>query len=160
LAAIVVRRPLIIALALVVLLAAGAWAVRSCQRAGWESSLRGPYAGLPFTADLTNSPVSVLPIPSRGQLEVYELVSYTNPVLVLRSGTGAIQWARLLVPEQRFGDGRTGRAGVRELRLKRLNRAKHGYEALFTCDWDWGGREGGLIDLDSEYGFKSFRISW
>jgi hypothetical protein len=157
---VVVKRTLIIAVALVALLAAGLLGIRSCQRAGWESSLRGPYVGLPFTGDLTNSPVSVLTVPSRGELQVYELVSRTNPVLVLRSDAGAVQWSRLLVPEQRFDNGRVERAGVREVRLQRLERDKHGHEVFFTCDWDWGGREGGLIDLDREYGFKSFRISW
>ena len=159
-APIVVKTTLIIALALVALLAASVFGLRSCQRAGWESSLRGPYVGLPVTGDLTNSPVSVLAVPAHGELQVYELASHTNPVLVLRSATGAVQWSRLLVPEQRLGDGPLERAGVRELRLKRLECDKNGHEIFFTCDWDWGGREGGLINLDSEYGFKSFRISW
>jgi hypothetical protein len=155
-----VKTTLIITLALAALLAASVFGLRSCQRAGWESSLYGPYAGLPFTGDLTNSPVSVLAVPSRGELQVYEFASHSNPVLVLRSGTGVVEWSRLLVPEQRFGDGSVERAGVSELRLKRLQRDKDGHEVFFTCDWDWGGREGGLIDLDSVYGFKSFRISW
>ena len=52
------------------------------------------------------------------------------------------------------------RAGVRQLRLERIDRDSQGYRVFFTCDWDWGGKEGGLIDLDREYGFRSFRISW
>ncbi len=154
------KKTVIITVVLVALLAASVLGIRSCQRAGWESSLRGPYVGLPFTDPLTNLPVSVLPVPSGGKLEVYELVSHTNPVLVLRSEAGAVQWSRWLVPEQRFGDGPVERASVHELRLKRLERDKHGHEVFFTCGWDCGGREGGLIDLDSQYGFKSFRISW
>lgn len=154
------KPPIIIAVTAVFLLAASVLGIRSCQRAGWESSLRGPYVGEAFTDHLTNSPVSVLPITSVGKLEVYELASHTNPVLALRSEAGAVQWSRLLVPEQQFGDGPVERARVRELRLKRLERDRHGHEVFFTCDWDWGGREGGLIDLDTEYGFKSFRISW
>jgi hypothetical protein len=155
-----VKATLIITLSVVALLTAGVLGLRSCQRAGWESSLRGPYVSLPFTGDLTDPPISVLPVPSRGELQVYELASYTNPVLVLRSEAGAVRWSRLLVPEQQFGDGPVERASVRELRLRRLERDKHGYEVFFTCDWDWGGREGGLIDLDRDYEFKSFRISW
>lgn len=154
------KRTLIIAVTLVALLAASLLGIRSCQRAGWESSLRGPYVGLPFTGDLTNPPVSVLAVQSRGEIQVYELASHTNPVLVLRSGAGAVHWSRLLVPEQRLDNGRVERAAVREVRLRKLERATHGHQVFFTCDWDWGGREGGLIDLDSEYGFKSFRISW
>ena len=134
--------------------------LRSCQREGWERTLFGPYAGIPFTGDLTNPPASVLPIPSHGRLEVHELPSHTAPVVALRSEQGVIQWSRLLVPERHLDDGRTEHAGVRELRLHRLERDRVGYEVFITCDWDWGGREGGLIDLDSAYGFKSFRLSW
>jgi hypothetical protein len=155
-----VKTTAIITIALAVSLIASVLGIRSCQRAGWESSMYGPYVGFPFTDPLTNSPVSVLPVPSVGKLEVYELVSHTNPVLVLRSEAGAVQWSRLLVPEQRFDNGRVERAGVREVRLQKLEHDTHGHEVFFTCDWDWGGREGGLIDLDSQYGFKSFRISW
>jgi hypothetical protein len=157
---IVVKTTWIVLAALVALIAASVLGIRSCQRAGWESSLRGPYVGLLFTGDLTNQPASVLPVPPQGKLEVYELASQSAPVLVLRSDAGAIQWSRVLVPEQRLDDGRVERAGVREVRLQRLERDKHGNEVFFTCDWDWGGREGGLIDLDSDYGFRSFRISW
>jgi hypothetical protein len=157
---IVVKAKWIVPAALVALVAASVLGIRSCQRAGWESSLRGPYFGLPFTGALTNRPTSVLAVRSHGELEVYELASYSAPVLVLRSDAGAVQWSRVLVPERRLDDGRVERAGVREVRLKRLERDKHGREVFFICDWDWGGREGGLIDLDSDYGFKSFRISW
>jgi hypothetical protein len=157
---IVVKTAWIVLAALVALIAASVLGIRSCRRAGWESSLRGPYVGLPFTGVLTNRPASVLAVSSHGKLEVYELASQSAPVLVLRSDAGAIQWSRVLVPEQRLDNGRVERAGVREVRLQRLERDKHGHEVFFTCDWDWGGREGGLIDLDSDYGFKSFRISW
>jgi hypothetical protein len=149
----------IVLAALVALIAASVLGIRSCQRAGWESSLRGPYVGLPFTGSLTKRPTSVLAVRSHGELEVYELASHLAPVLVLRSDAGAVQWS-VLVPEQRLDNGRVERVGVREVRLQRLERNKHGHEVFFTCDWDWGGREGGLIDVDSDYGFKSFRISW
>lgn len=159
-ACVVVKTTAIILVALVTVLAASVLGIRSCQRAGWESSLRGPYAGLQFSDPITNSPVSVLPVPSGGRLEVYEPVSYTNPVLVLRSQSGAVQWSRLLMPEERFGDGRVERTSVRELRLTRLEHDKQGHDVVFTCGWDWGGKERGLISLDSTYAFKSFRISW
>ncbi len=145
---------------LVGLLATSVLGIRSCQRAGWESSLRGPYSGIPFTGDFTNRAVSVLPIRSRGALEIHEVPSQANPVLVLRSEAGAVQWSRLLTPEQQFDGRQVERAGIREVQLKSLERNRHGHQVFFTCDWDWGGREGGLIDLDSEYGFKSFRIGW
>ena len=133
---------------------------QSCQRGGWESALRGPYAGLVFTNNLTNQPVSILPIPSRGQLEVHEVAFQIGPVLALRSEAGTVQWCRLLVPERKAQDGSVERAGVRALRLRRLERDRHGYEVLFSCDWDWGGREGGFIGIDNNYAFQDFRISW
>jgi len=136
------------------------WGLRSCQREGWERMLYGPYEGVAFTDDLTNSPASVLTIASHGRLEIYELPSETAPVLAPRSEDGTIQWSRMLVPQRRLDDGRTERAAVRELRLHRVERDRDGYEVFITCDWDWGGREGGLIDLDGDYGFKSFRLSW
>jgi hypothetical protein len=51
-------------------------------------------------------------------------------------------------------------AGVRQLRLQRIERDNQGYEVFFTCDWDWGGKEGGLIELGSDCEFKSFSVSW
>lgn len=147
-------------LSLIVVFVGGFLAVRSCQREGWEAALTGPYRGSSFVGDITNTPVSTLPVPSRGRLEVYELPSRTAPVLVLRSEAGDIQWSRLLAPERRGRDGEIERAAVRQFRLHRLERDGAGYEVFVTCDWEWGGHEGGLIDLDSDYGFKSFRLSW
>ena len=120
----------------------------------------GPYTGMQFTNEITNTPVSFLAIPSSGQLEVYEPANEIAPVIVMRSKDGVLQWSRLLLPEQRFEDGQVKQAAVRDLRLKRLERDRDCYEVLFSCDWDWGGKEAGLLDLDNEYRFKSFRISW
>lgn len=150
----------VLSLILIIAIVGGVFGLRSCQRAGWESSLFGPYTGQPFEGEIANPPVSMLTIPSHGRLEVYELVSEQVPVLVLRSERGAVLWSRWVLPERRLDDGSVIRAGVRQLRLVRLERDRHGFEVFFTCDWDWGGMEGGLIDLDNDYGFKSFRISW
>lgn len=134
--------------------------LHSCQRAGWERLLLGPFSGLEFTGDVTNKPVSTLSIPSHGRLEVYELASQIGPVLVLRSENGALQWSRLLVPELKMDDGKVKYDAVRELRLHKLERDKNGYEILFVCVWDWGGKEGGLINLNRDGEFNSFRLSW
>jgi hypothetical protein len=150
----------IVLVSLIALIGLSVLGLRSCQRAGWERSLWGPYSGLQFTGEITNTPVSALLIPLHGRLEVYELASQTGPVLVLRSKTGAVQWSRLLVPERRLDDGQLQQAWVRELRLEQLKQGDNGHQVLITCDWEWGGREGGLIDLDSNYGFKGFRLSW
>lgn len=49
---------------------------------------------------------------------------------------------------------------MRELRLQGLERRNTNYVVFISCDWDWGGREGGMIELDNDYGFKSFSLSW
>jgi len=64
------------------------------------------------------------------------------------------------MPEKKFNDGTVGTAGLRELRLRSLEQRRTGPVIFITCDWDWGGREGGLIDLDDACAFRSFRLSW
>ena len=134
--------------------------LRSCQRTGWERTLLGSFPGFEYTGNITNMPVSTLHIPSHGRLEVYELESQLGPLLVHRAETGAVRWSRLLVAERRFENGRVEYQWVRELRLEGIERNNGGYKVRITCDWDWGGREGGLIDLESDYDFKGFRLSW
>ena len=134
--------------------------LRSCGRKLWERTLDGPFIGRVYSESITGSPASVLIIPSRGQLEVYELKSYTNPVVLLRSPDGNIKWSRLFMPGKKFADGTIGYAGLRELRLLSLETRSTGSVVYVSCDWDWGGKENGLIDLDSDYGFKSFGLSW
>lgn len=136
------------------------WGFRSCSHAFWERTLDGPFTGTTFTGSITTTPSSVLAIPSHGQLEVHELQPLTNPVVVFRSASGAVQWSRVFVPEKKWPDGTVGHAGMRELRLQGLERRNTNYVVFISCDWDWGGREGGMIELDNDYGFKSFSLSW
>lgn len=134
--------------------------LRSCGRQFWEHTLDGPFAGTSYSGSITGAPASVLAIPSRGRLEVHELQSYTNPVVLLRSPSGDIQWSRLFIPEKKRQDGTIDHAALRELRLQSWERRGTGSVVFVTCVWDWGGREGGLIELDTDYGFKSFSLSW
>ena len=141
-------------------LAVSIWGLSSWSKDFWERTLDGPFTGAVFTGSLTTAPISVLAIPLHGQLEVHEPQSLTNPVVVLRSANGVVQWSRLIAPEIKLADGTVGRAGLRELRLKRLERRSTNYVVFITCDWDWGGKEGGLLELDNDYGFKNFSLSW
>ena len=134
--------------------------LRSCGRQFWERTLHGPFTGIAYTGSITSSPASVLAIPSRGQLEVHESQSRTNPIVLLRSASGDIQWSRLFIPQKNRQDGTVEHAGLRELRLLSWERRSTGSVVRVSCDWDWGGREGGLIALDTNYGFKSFSLSW
>lgn len=86
--------------------------------------------------------------------------SLSNPVVLLRSTSGEVQWSRLLLPEKKQPDGTIELAGLRDLRLRRWEQRSTGSVVFFSCDWDWGGKEGGLIELDANDQFKSFSLSW
>lgn len=154
------KKTLLILLPGLAVFVAALFALRSCQRQFWEHTLDGPFTGVPYSGSITTAPVSVLSIPARGQLEVHELPAHTNPVVLLRSARGDIQWSRLFRPEKKRPDGTVGHAALRELRLQGWERRGTGSVVSVTCDWDWGGRESGLIELDSDSGFKSFSLSW
>ncbi len=134
--------------------------LRSVGQRLWELKLWGPYTGVLYNGSITTSPTSVLTIPSHGQLEVHELQSHTNPVVLLRSESGDIQWSRLFLPEKKLQDGTIEHAGLRELRLLRWEPRSPDSVVFVSCNWDWGGKERGLIELDADYEFKSFSLSW
>lgn len=141
------------------LVGGGFWTVRQAGHGLWERTLDGPFVGRPFAGSITTRPSSHLDLPGRGRLEVHELSPPTNPLVIWRSFAGEVQWARLLVPE-REREGHVEQAGLRDLRLLRSEDRSTGSVVVISCDWDWGGKEGGLIDLDRDHGFKSFRLSW
>jgi hypothetical protein len=155
-----VKKTLLIVVPCLAVLVAAFFGLRSYSRHFWMHTLDGPFTGIPYSGSITSSPVSVLVIPSHGQLEVYELQSYTNPVVLLRSPGGDIQWSRLFIPEKKRQDGTVDHAALRELRLQSLEHRDTGSVVFVNCVWDWGGREAGLIALDTNYGFKSFSLSW
>lgn len=144
----------------VVMLTAAVVGFKPLQRKGWEAGLLGPYPGMPYDGAITNAPVSWLYVSPAGRLEVHEFAGLMAPVLVLRARDGSVRWSRHLLPERKRGDGPVERAGVRRLRLREWEKRKTGYCIRMTCDWDWGGPEAGLIDLNNDFGFESVRISW
>ena len=154
------KKPLRILLLVSVAILAAFLVLRSIGLRLWERSLSGPFTGVPYTGSITTAPTSALTIPSHGQLEVHELPSHPNPVVLLRSESGDIQWARLFLLEKKRPDGTIEHAGLRELRLRRWQQRSPGSVVFVSCDWDWGGKEGGLIELDADFGFKSFLLSW
>lgn len=126
----------------------------------WEASLMGPYDGVPFTETTSSRPVSTLFVHGYGQLEVHEISDQTVPLLLLRAPDGGVRWQRLLQPERRYKDGSASTAFLRELRLHRIQRDPVGYRVQLSCDWEWGGREGGLIYLNPDFSFRGFALSW
>ena len=59
-----------------------------------------------------------------------------------------------------MNDGKVKTSWLRDLRLEKLQRRSTNSVVWITCDWERGGKEGGLIYLDTELGFKYFRLSW
>jgi hypothetical protein len=155
-----VKKTLFILVPCLATLVVGFFGLRSCERQFWERTLHGPFTGVAYTGIITGTPASVLAIPSHGQLEVHETQTRTNPIVLLRLPTGEVQWSRLFIPQQKSQDGVVEHAGLRELRLRSWERRSTGSVVFVTCDWDWGGREGGLVELDLDYGFRSFSLSW
>ena len=154
------KKTLLILVPCLVVLVVGVFGLRSRGPEFWERTLHGPFTGVAYTGSITGTPASVLSIPSRGQLEVHETQTRTNPIVLLRSASGDVQWSRLFIPHQKRQDGSVEQAGLRELRLRSWEQRRSGTVVLVSCDWDWGGREGGLIELDKDYGFRSFSLSW
>lgn len=134
--------------------------LQRCQNAGWKSTLRGPYEGRVFSGEVIGPPTSKLSVDSEGAFEVYQVSGQIAPVLVWRVSTGHVQWKRLLLPTKVKEDGSSEEAGLRDLVLHRLIEKEAGYELEITCDWDWGGRERGLVDLDHDLLFRGLRLSW
>ena len=134
-------------------------ALHSCQQRYWEHTLRGPFTGAPYTAGITTAPVSVLRMPSGGQLEVHE-PSSSNAVVLLRSPNHDIRWTHVLIPEKKLPDGAIETTWVRELRLNRVQRRSSGWAVFVLCNCGWGGREGGIIYLDPAGNFQKFALSW
>jgi hypothetical protein len=99
-------------------------------------------------------------MPRGGQLEAHESPASSNAVVLLRSPSNDIQWARILVPEKKYQDGAVDTTWVRELRLDRVQRRSSGWAVFVSCYWGWGGHEQGIIYLDAAGDFQKFALSW
>lgn len=151
------RKKILIGLAV---LALGLLALRTCALQFWEGTLWGPYSGAPVGEPVSTQPVSKLALPGGGWLEVHEKPGAENPILLMRRSDGSVRWARWFRPERKDKEGRASHAWVRDLRLHTHERRGGGHVVRLTCDWEWGGIEGGLLHLDADYEFVSFSLSW
>ena len=156
----IVKRTLIIGIfSSAVLLIAGVIGFRAFTFKMWEGTLFGPFKGRPFAGELSSQPSSSLQIGNDATLELHESAQFSAPILALRRD-GHIEWARVLQPERPLRDGTFETAGVRDAQLRKRIATHSGTRVLFSCDWDWGGRESGLIYLASDQSFDHFGISW
>ena len=154
------KRKIKIPLLCFAILGAGLWGLHSFALLMWEATLRGPFTGVTYAGIITSTPSSVLSVPPHGQLEVHELPGNTNPVVMLRSPNGKVEWARLFLPEKKWDDGKVQTFWLRELRLEKMEQRSTNAVVWISCDWEYGGKEGGLIFLDPEFGFDHFKLSW
>ena len=131
----------------------------SCGRESyWERTLVGPFQCEPFSGQITNKPVSSLPLSPQYVLDVH-LEGTTNvPILRLRQTNGTDVWARLLVAQLKGQAEPRGR--ITQMTLNEVKTARDGFKVKFVCDWTGGGKEGGLVYLDANYGFRNFAMSW
>jgi hypothetical protein len=143
----------------VALFIAGVIGFRAFTFKMWEGTLFGPYTGRAFTGELSSQPTSSLNITSGATLELHESAKFSAPILALRRD-GHIEWAHVLQPERPLRDGSFETAGVRKAQLRKRIAAHSGTRVIFSCDWDWGGRESGLIYLAGDQSFDHFGISW
>lgn len=120
----------------------------------------GPYQGLEFSGDLPPTPESELKLKSGKRLSVYVISDALAPALVLWSEAGEMKWSRLMLPVQRYADGSVKQAWLRDLKLHTVRRTGDGFVVDISCDWETGGKEGGRLYLDQDYGFKDFKLSW
>jgi hypothetical protein len=126
----------------------------------WEATLIGPFQGTVYQGELPPKPTSVLDLSRGAQLELYEIPGASVPVLALRRDA-KIEWRQFLLPERRSPDGKVTTAAIRDARFRhRVASFSRGTKVKFTCDWDWGGPEAGLIYLKPDQTLDHFGISW
>jgi len=135
-------------------------ALRSCAQGFWESSLMGPYLGLPYMGHLPDNATSTLDIPKKGIISIYEIEEFDNPVLLIQTLDGKIISRTLLIPQRTNQEGVVGSTYLREMSLNKLSCHIRGYKVYFICDWGWGGIEKGLLYLNRDLSFKEMCISW
>ncbi len=129
----------------------------------WDGTLMGPYIGVTYEEEVVGEPVSSLNLKDAG-LAIYEIEEKDNPVLIIRSKEGDLLSQTLLLPEKEYEDGEVLKAFLKDLRLHRRQyfsqHAGDGITVLITCNWEWGGKEAGLLCLNNDFSFKEMWLSW
>lgn len=146
-------------LGLVVFLAACVVLLQGChQESYWERTLAGPFPGEPYSGELSTLAASSLQLTPQLVLETHWVGATNDPILCLRQAKGTSLWARVLVP--RFEGQPQPHGRITDLKLKSAKAAEGGFKVLLDCNWTAGGKERGLIYLDTNYFFRSFALGW
>ena len=128
------------------------------QESYWERTLVGPFQGEPFNGQLTTQPSSSLQLPPQFVLDVHWEGATNDPIIRLRETKGTFVWARVLIP--RLEGQELPRGRITQLTLSEVKAAKDGFKVKLSCDWTGGGKEGGIIYLNTNYTFRSFALGW
>ena len=125
--------------------------------------LWGPYVGETYTGELQLLPVSSLELPGVN-LEVHQVPGLENAILVCRSVSGHILSQTALIPTRTDENSQTIPPSISEMELVSVYhpiRLTNETVCVYVhCDWEWGGREGGLLFLDENFNFKELWLSW
>lgn len=125
----------------------------------WERMLKGPYLGAEASAPGASTNLS-LSLANGTTLTLFEDADQ-GTVLSFRDVSGQSRWSRLLIAEEQSKEGNgTNRTKLRNVSFQEVKKTKDGLKVVFICDWDWGGREQGVIYLSPELDFRSFAVGW
>ena len=120
--------------------------------------MKGPYIGAKFVGTLSSQPVSSVSLSEQFTLNVHWESATNAPILSLCDSGGRSLWSRLVVPVL-FGE-ETPRGQIVELQLTSSRKIRTGLLVSLLCDWTGGGKEAGVIILDTNYNFRSFSLDW
>jgi hypothetical protein len=125
----------------------------------WEKTLRR-FPGEAYAGELVAPPASQLILRDGLRMEAVPERKADTYVIVLREDD-AVKWRRLLLAEHRAPNAATPELlWIRDLHLLSAQRRSDGWAVRFSCDWEWGGKEQGLIFLNPDYSFREVGISW
>ena len=144
--------------ALMLALVCGALLPACRQESHWERTLIGPFQGEPYTGEPSTPSVNSLSISPGFVLDVHLEGATNDPIIRLREAKGTSVWTRVLIPRLEGQDQPRGR--ITQLTLNEVKTAKDGFKVMLSCDWTGGGKEGGIIYLNTNYSFRSFALGW
>ena len=92
-------------------------------------------------------------------MEVYEGVLTNSPVIIVRSVDRSKSSTNALIARKTFATGKTIIASIERVELESAEWYLGKRVVWFTCVWELGGKERGIICLDHRYTPSSFYIT-
>lgn len=131
---------------------------RRVQQGAWERFLIS-FQGEPFTGEIQGSPSSSLQLSDGYSVLLYERGT-NHPVLVMRSPTASNLWKQALIPKDTASDGSARRGIIHDINFKSAKSYRGGIKIYVSCNWFWGGEEGGIIYIGPDHALERFALSW